>query len=184
MRVEKQAVLDAATRLLAADPRASTQEIAAAAGISRTTLHRLFPSREALVEALGFLAIGRITEAFAAARLDEGPVPDALLRLIDAVMPAVHQFVFLIGEPEIEENDQLLAGDQMVQSQLEALLRRGQAEGSIRSDLPVPWQAYALSGLLLGAAEATRRGAIAPRETSRLILESFLGGASVPPSRA
>ena len=35
-------VLDAAARLLAVDPRASTEEIARSAGISRATLHRLF----------------------------------------------------------------------------------------------------------------------------------------------
>lgn len=183
MRIERQAILESATRLLAVNPRASTGEIAAAAGISRATLHRQFPSREALIEAIGLLAFERINAAFVAARLDEGSVPEALARLIEAVIPAVHQFAFLVGEGQIEENETLMDRDLELQVQLEALLRRGQAEGAIRYDMPAPWLAYALSGLLLGAEEAERRGAIAPRDTSRLVLESFLAGAAAPLSR-
>lgn len=178
MGVGKQAVLESATRLLAVNPRASMGEIAAAAGISRATLHRLFPSRDALLEAIGLLAIDRISAAFASARLDEGSVPEALQRLVAAVIPAVHQFAFLISEMQFEENEALTAGDAALQDETERLMRRGQTEGSIRVDLPAPWLAYALSGLLLGAEEAERRGAIAPRETARLVLESFLSGAA------
>ena len=68
MRVTSVAVLDAATRVYALNPRASTQEVAAAAGISRATLHRLFPSRDALIEELGLLAVTRINEAYATSR--------------------------------------------------------------------------------------------------------------------
>lgn len=180
MRIEREAVLDAATHLLASNPRASTGEIAAAAGISRATLHRLFPSRDDLAEAMGLLAVDRIEAAFAAARLHEGPVPVALARLVEAVLPAVHQFAFLIGEAQIVTNARLLERDQLLQWEMERVLRRGQEEGSIRYDLPVAWLAYALSGLLLGAEEATRRGAIAPRDTARLIAQTFLQGAAVP----
>ena len=38
--------------------------------------------------------------------------------------------------------------------------------------------AHTLAGLLLAAEEAVRLGDIAPREASRLILDSFLGGAA------
>ncbi len=179
MRIERDAVLEAATQRLARNPRASTGEIAAAAGISRATLHRLFPSRDDLVEAIGLLAVDRIDAAFAAARLDDGPVPEALMRLVEAVLPAVHQFAFLIGEAQIVSNATLLERDQVLQLELERALRRGQEEGSIRYDLPVAWLAYALSGLLLGAEEASRRGAIAPRDTARLIVQTFLQGAGV-----
>ncbi len=180
MPVERQVVLDTAARLLAVNPRASMQEIAVAAGISRATLHRLFPSREALIEAIGLSAIEKIGAAFAAARLDEGTAPEALARLIEAVIPSVHQFAFLLAEIQLEDDEALLAGDQALQEEVEQVLRRGQAEGSLRYDLPVAWLAYALSGLLLGAEEAERRGAIAPRDTARLVLETFLEGAAAP----
>jgi TetR/AcrR family transcriptional repressor of mexCD-oprJ operon len=184
MHVEKQAVLDIATRLLAANPRASTQEIAAAAGISRTTLHRMFPSRDALIADLGLMAIERIGAAFASARLEEGTAVDALGRLVEAVVPAVHQFAFLVGEAQLMENEELMTGDLELQRDLEQLLRRGQEEGAIRYDLPVAWLAHSLAGLLLAADEASRLGSIAPRETTTLILEMFLGGAAAKHPRS
>lgn len=178
MSVIKPAVLDAATRLFTVNPRASTQEVAAAAGISRATLHRLFPSRDALIEGLGLLDLVHISEAYAAAHLDEGTAPEALQRLIEALVPNIHQFAYLVGETELQQNDAMMAGDRAVQEQTERFLRRGQDEGSLRVDLPVVWMAHTLAGLLLAAEEAVRLGDIAPRETSRLILDSFLGGAA------
>lgn len=176
-RSRNEAVIEAATRLLAVNPRASMHEIAAASGVSRTTLHRLYPSREALIEAIGLVAADQITAAFVAARLDEGTVVAALERLIEAVVPLVHQFAFLISETQIQESSGMIERDRALQRQAEAFFRRGQAEGDFRFDLPAAWLAYALSGLLLGAAEGVRQGDVAPRETARLILEIFLRGA-------
>ena len=45
-------ILEAAARLLAEDPRATTAQLADAAGVSRSTLHRHFPTRVDIVRAL------------------------------------------------------------------------------------------------------------------------------------
>ena len=76
-----------------------------------------------------------------------------------------------------------MAADRDLQGQTERLLRRGQEEGSLRRDLPIAWIAHSLGGLLLAAEEAVRMGYIAPRETARLVLDSFLGGALEPSAR-
>lgn len=178
MSARKQAVLDAATRLLAVNPRASMQDIATAAGISRATLHRYFSSRDELIEALGLLAVDRITAAYAAARLDEGTVLEALERLVEALVPVVHQFAFLVSETQIRECEDVTKSDRELQVQTEHLMRRGQIEGTLRSDRPAAWLPYALSGLFLAAEEAVRMGDIAPREASQLVLDSFLHGAA------
>ncbi len=179
----REAVLDAATRVYALNPRASTQEVALAAGISRATLHRLFPSRDVLIEELGLLAVTRINEAYAASRLEEGTVLQALQRLVVTLMPVVHQFAYLAGEWQLQQSERLMAADRDLQGQTERLLRRGQEEGYLRRDLPVAWMAHSLGGLLLAAEEAVRMGYIAPRETARLVLDSFLGGALEPAAR-
>ncbi len=177
MSARKQAVLNAATRLLAVNPRASMQDIAAAAGISRATLHRLYPSRDALIEAIALVAVDKITAAYAAARIKEGTVLEALERLVTALVPLVYQFAFLVSETQIQESEGVMERDRDLQREMEQFFRRGQAEGAFRFDLSPAWLPYALSGLFLGAAEAVRQGDVAPRETTRLILETFLGGA-------
>jgi TetR/AcrR family transcriptional repressor of mexCD-oprJ operon len=176
MSTRKQAALEAATRLLAANPRASMQEIAAAAGISRATLHRYFPSRDTLVEELGLLAFERIEAAFASARLDEGTAVEALGRLVEALLPSVQQFAWMTAERQLEESEPLMTKDRSLDAAVERLLRRGQAEGSLRTDMPIAWLGYTLSGLLLAGAEATRRGYIAPRDFARLVLQSYFAG--------
>jgi AcrR family transcriptional regulator len=183
MRVTREAVLDAATRVYALNPRASTQKVAAAAGVSRATLHRMFPSRDALIEELGLLAVTRITQAYAAARLEEGTAMQALQRLVTTLVPVVQQFAYLAGEWQLQQSEQLMAADRHLQVETERLFRRGQAEGLLRHDLPIAWMAHSLGGLFLAAEEAVRMGYIAPRETARLVLESFLGGALEPSAR-
>ncbi len=176
MSARQQAVLEAATRLLAINPRASMQDIAAAAGISRATLHRLYPSRDELIEAIALVAVDKITAAYAAARMKEGTVLEALERLVTALVPLVYQFAFLVSETQIQESQGVMERDRDLQREMEQFFRRGQAEGAFRFDLSPAWLPYALSGLFLGAAEAVRQGDVAPRETTRLILETFLGG--------
>ncbi|MGW0436862.1 helix-turn-helix domain-containing protein [Micromonospora sp. NPDC003197] len=46
------AILEAAERVLAEEPGASMEQIAAAAGVARTTIHRRFANRQALIDAL------------------------------------------------------------------------------------------------------------------------------------
>ncbi|MEU1179064.1 helix-turn-helix domain-containing protein [Streptomyces sp. NPDC005820] len=51
--ITRRAILDAAITLLATDPTASLSEVAAAAGVGRTTVHRYFPERSDLLAAIG-----------------------------------------------------------------------------------------------------------------------------------
>ena len=53
MKRNRQRILEAGKRLLDQSPSAPLSEIAAAAGVSRSTLHRHFPERRQLLEAVG-----------------------------------------------------------------------------------------------------------------------------------
>jgi AcrR family transcriptional regulator len=48
----RERILDAAERILERSPSATLTDIAAAAGVARSTLHRRFPNRDALLAAL------------------------------------------------------------------------------------------------------------------------------------
>lgn len=180
MRITKSAIVDAATRLLAVNPGASTQEIADVAGISRASLHRYFPTRDALVEEIAAIAVERLGAVMAAARLDEGPPLDAIARLTEAIAPIVHQFAFLASQAQLQTSETLRAEDRAVDMTLLQLFRRGQLEGALRADLPSAWLLHAYGWLLYATAVGTRQGDVAPREAARLVLSLFLDGATRP----
>ena len=73
-------ILEATTELIATDPGASMERVAAAAGVSRATLYHHFHSRDALMDTLTDQSIGEVTAALAAARPAEGPALDAMVR--------------------------------------------------------------------------------------------------------
>ena len=62
------ALLDAAVEVLVADPSASLAEVAEAAGIGRTTLHKHYPTRDHLLRAVGHRSIDRWEQMVAGAR--------------------------------------------------------------------------------------------------------------------
>jgi AcrR family transcriptional regulator len=179
MRMQPAQVLAAAMRVLAANPGASMAEIAAAAGISRASLHRLFPGRQALVDAIGALATQRVWAAIdAVQQADDGSVPAGLGRLTEAIVPLVHEFAFLSRQAYPDPADASLDGQRRaIESAIVQLFRRGQADGTLRTDLPPAWLLHAYRGLLFGVATAALGGEIAPRDASRLVLTTFLRGA-------
>src|ERR1044072_6878361 len=74
------AILEAAERVLAEDPGAPMEQIAEAAGLARTTVHRRFANRQALIEALAASAKQQLTDAIDDAHLDTAPPLAALHR--------------------------------------------------------------------------------------------------------
>jgi hypothetical protein len=141
-------------------------------------LHRLFPTREALVEELIHLAVERITTAITGAHLDDGPAIVALTRLTEALVPLMHQFAFLATETQVHTSERLHKEDRELDEAFLRLFRRGQKEGTLRGDLPAMWLVHAYDGLLYSVAVAAQQGDIAPREASRLVLSTFMRGAA------
>jgi serine phosphatase RsbU (regulator of sigma subunit) len=93
-RENRERILEAASRLLAQSPAASLGDVAAAAGVSRSTLYRHFAGRQELIAALGQRpreegSQGR-AEPFPPGRLGrERPVPLDAIHVFDAVAPPV-----------------------------------------------------------------------------------------------
>lgn len=61
MAIDRDAVLKAAVTVISRQPTAHLDEIARAAGISRASLHRIFPGREALIREVGLLSCAATT---------------------------------------------------------------------------------------------------------------------------
>ena len=77
----RQAILAAAVTVFARDPSAALGEVAAAAGVGRTTLHRYFPERSDLLSALATHLLEAVAAAMERAAPALGPAPEALGRV-------------------------------------------------------------------------------------------------------
>ncbi|MGL5863400.1 MAG: TetR/AcrR family transcriptional regulator [Phycicoccus sp.] len=176
MKTSDDSILDVGARLLSRDRSASMGEVAAAAGISRATLHRAFSSRDVLVEAIVGRACERTLDIFEAARVDEGPLPEALRRLAEGVVPIAHFWVIAVNEPLIDTVPRLMQDVARLEGHLVDLMRRGQSVGALRQDQSPRWLAYFVGLSMVSAHEAVIDGVLAPRDAVDILLDSTLNG--------
>lgn len=173
-------ILVAAAECLGRDPRATTSEIAHAAGVGRVTLYGHFPSREALVEAalirllsLGDEVLGDVDLAGDPRAALRGLITSSwqltaqasgLLEAAQAVLPR-HRIRELHADPE---------------QRIDELIRRGQAEGLFRADLPAGWLAGVLHHVMKGAASDVAAGRLDPTDAGHFIVETILAAYTAP----
>src|SRR5688500_1597252 len=79
-------ILDAAQIVFARDPNASLEQVAEQAGLARSTVHRRFSSRQALLDALVSDLNARFVSAFERARVSSVPPMVALYQLTEMAL--------------------------------------------------------------------------------------------------
>src|SRR3954452_19338633 len=80
------AIIEAAITLLAAEPDASMERVAIAAGVGRATVYRHFASREHLVRAILDQALQDARDAILSSKPEEGSALEALERAVNATL--------------------------------------------------------------------------------------------------
>jgi AcrR family transcriptional regulator len=178
MKLDREQVLRAAADFLSRRPNATQDEIAAAVGISRATLHRYFAGRDALLEALDQLAVAHMHEALKTARWQHGPAPEALQRLVSACEPVSGYLTLLYTQSQDFDANQAKEAWAEIDSEIRQLFERGQREGAFRTDLTAVWFTEALYNLFAGAAWVIQVGRGAPRDFTHMVTELLLHGVS------
>lgn len=178
----RRAILEAATSVLSADKSASLADVAQAAHVGRTTLHRYFPERADLVEAIGAEAVERTRAAITAARLDVGDPAAALRRLAFEYFDLGPWYMVLFnevadGEPEF------WAEAEEAEEPVRELLRRGQADGVVDDQLSVSWLVRTLWWTLFNAWSMAAEGEVSRADALRMALRSIEGVALARPAR-
>ncbi len=174
-------IIEAATEVLATDPTANMTEIARASGLVRATLYRHFPTREDLLIAICRDALSRTEEAIVAADPESGPAPEALARVIDGLVLIGDRYrVITSGAVDIRTQPELMGLAYTVFKPINALVVRGQGEGTLRSDMTDSWIVAAIAVLVTEAARAVERGELAREEMAvhvrRMVLEPLTAG--------
>ena len=163
----------AATQTLNADPGASIEEIARAAGVSRQTIYAHFPTREALLDAIIERAAAEVTTAFDAAGLDDLPPAAALVRLLEAGWQAAARYPLAWHLPAVSPEQDASRHAPLLGRLLE-LIQRGQESGDLDAAMPPGWLLTACMALGRAAEEEVKAGQMSIDEASRVVHLSFL----------
>ena len=177
-------IVAAATHLLADEPEATMQDLADAAGLGRATVYRHFPTREALIEAIGRAAIDEIGAALGEERLDEGDPIAALGRAVEAIFVVGDRYRVIADGPPAGKSSEMHARAAGAFGPVEALIRRAQQEGALATDPPAEW-ILAVTGAVIAAAFRQLAAGTLVREDApglvvRTLLQGFAAGSGGP----
>jgi AcrR family transcriptional regulator len=182
-RTVRPSLLDVAAEVLVADPAASLAEVAEAAGIGRTTLHKHYATRDDLLCAVGHRAIDLWEQAVEGA----GGSDDAdggLQALTAAMIPIGSQLAFLWRTPVFDHVGELDARWHAVEERCRDALKRVQGRGLLTADVPDWWLLQTFYSVVYVAAESVRAGQLASLDAPGLALGTFLRGLGASPAAA
>ena len=176
MVIKNEHILDVAALVLSKRPDATLQSIAAAAGVSRTTIFNKFPTRDDLLEALAADALQRIGSVMAL--VPDGKPSDVAAVMIEVtrgLIPLEPRTAFLRAAPPRTDLDSLWA---QAATPLAIYIGTAQAYGLLRRDHSVRWLTASYIGLLFAAWDEISEGELGTAQAARLIVESWMTGAS------
>jgi AcrR family transcriptional regulator len=169
------AILDAAARALAEHGRgANMADVAETAGISRATLYRYYPDRDALLDALAAQALADAAARLADAGLERAPVEEAIERIVRALTAVGDRYAVLLRE-QVETDP--AETDRLVAAPMRAVFARGVESGFFRQDIPVDVLLELFGGALIAALKLIERGQLGFEEASAAAASVFLDGA-------
>jgi TetR/AcrR family transcriptional repressor of mexCD-oprJ operon len=165
-----EAILDAAEDLLQRRAQTSISAVAAQAGVSRVTLYAHFPTWEALLETAVERAVRQTMAALQAARPDEGPPVQALERMVGAAWHHLARYGAMAQAVAEQLSPEAVARThESAFATIGALLERGRADGSFRTDLPAGWLVTASITLIHACADEVRAGRVDPEDAARIL---------------
>jgi len=182
-RSARPSLLDVAAEVLVADPAASLAEVAEAAGIGRTTLHKHYATRDDLLCAVGHRAIDLWEQAVAGAG-GGGDSDGGLQALVAAMIPIGPQLAFLWRTPAFDHVGDLGERWLAVEARCLAVLKRAQDLDALAGGVPDWWLLQTLYSIVYVAAESVGAGKLAPLDAPGLALGTFLHGLGARPARA
>lgn len=178
----RRAILSAAASVLARDPDATLPVIAEAAGVGRTTLHRYFPDRDALVAATVADSIAALEQAVEDAAVHDGPPVEAMRRLVAALVAVGDRLILLFSDPRVlathgtDAAPSPAADDPVID-----LIERGQAEGVFDAGVDADWIRHTLWALVYTGYEAAHDGRLPVHGVTATVVRTLERGIRADP---
>ena len=173
-RRNREAVLEAAVKLLGSRPDASMQEVADASGVGRTTVYRHFPNREDLVQAL-FLRVINETLAMSWRLVEEDPpAADMYRRMGREALAITSRYRFLRAHQDMLESAMTDAGVGLPNDPMFDYLTRAQERGELRSDMTAQWLFSVAHAVITEAVDQAAEGDLDTERAGELAGETLV----------
>jgi AcrR family transcriptional regulator len=176
----QKALLKAGLELLNSNPEASLSDIAAHAGVGRTTLYRQYETREKLIAAIAIDCLETIDEATAPIERIATNAMDAIRLLFELAMPLTQEFQFLMNLDQLIENDPQISKIHEKQNrEIVEIVEYGKKKGEIDKSIPTSWVSNLIEGLFyIGWRQQYELG-FSAEETAKLAFYTFSKGVSL-----
>ncbi|MCV7430207.1 TetR/AcrR family transcriptional regulator [Mycolicibacterium bacteremicum] len=169
----RRAIVAAAIGVMTDNPTAPLGDIAEAAGVGRSTLHRYFPERTDLLRAVALEVHAASNAAIEAADPTNGPIVPALRRVVESQLDLGPIMLYVYTEPLIQADRELAAfldtGDEVITE----ILARATAD---RPAYPPGWSRRVFWSLLLSGYSAVRDDGIPRHQVVDAIMNSLTQG--------
>jgi AcrR family transcriptional regulator len=176
-RRTRQAILSATASVLARNRAATLADIAKAADVGRTTLHRYFPDRDELIKAAVVDSLDAIERSVREAAIQQGPPLEAMRRLAAALVDVGDRLGFIFGDPRMVEAaaEAAWVPDLTVPTTID-LVRRGQKEGVFDSQVSAEWIQEMLWAAVYTGWEAANKGLLPRHGVTATVIRTFENG--------
>ncbi|AHH99992.1 hypothetical protein GCM10010174_05010 [Kutzneria viridogrisea] len=174
------AILRAADKVLSENPGATLQQIAEVAGVARTTVHRRFATREALIEAMNAAMLEQIEEAIDAARPRTAPVQVGL-HAVTANLIRVKSSWRFTGAQFSVSNPDIQCAAERVQGKSELLFDRLTESGLLAPQADRDWTVRTYHALLHQAILRHQETGEPAEALADLVVTTLLGGLGTSP---
>ena len=176
-------IIQAAYKVYYQDASATFDKIAEEAGVSRMTIHRKFPKREALVLAACRKLFQEGSQLLDLAYEAEKTSMDRLkFFVVQSVKKRLnYHFVYQFQEfHELMDHDDCTA----FYSKMEQLYQNLKTEGHISSSVPEAWFFHMFDAVMMTAWHTYEHGCVAPNDIPKLAWQSFLGSVCASTSKS
>lgn len=177
-RRTRAAILGAAVTVWARDFGSPVSDIADHAGVSRSTLHRYFPDRQALIDQAFDAAYEEIQAASVLATKQATTAREELEGHIRASVQTGDAILFLFSDPNRFASREGVHGDPYADPESLELIRRAQDEGSVDPGLDPQWVLGTFYSLVYLAAEMVATGALPVHRAGDLAARTLFAGVS------
>lgn len=172
-RRNREAVIEAALRELSRDPNASMSDIAAAAGLGRTTVYRHFETREELIVALFERTIADAREATTTVIERSRSTEQTLHELGPAMVAIGERFRFLRFHLELGA-EALAESKEIPDDPVRVFLVEARERGEVREDAPLSWMQSLMQSAALATMDEVHADNLDSKTAGRLLGETFV----------